>query len=104
MNICSCYSVDEKSTHIMLNVLSKCRDGFKVCHLNARSLNQYKLDYLKHIFSNSGVDVICVSETWFRPDIIDTTYNIPNCTIFRNDRVQYTWGGGIAIYCKSTLN
>lgn len=72
--------------------------------MNARSLNVCKLDYLKYLFASSCVDVICVSETWFKTILPDLSYNIPNYNLFRNDRVTLTNGGGVAIYCKSTLN
>lgn len=95
---------NESSTFAMVNVLSKRRDGFKVCHLNARSLNINKLDYLRYLFANSCVDVICVSETWFKSDFADNLYNIPTYTLYRNDRITSTIGGGVAIYCKSALS
>lgn len=96
-------SVNEYSTRAMINVLSRYREGFKVCHLNARSLNPLKLDYLRYIFANSPVDVICVSETWFKSEIPDSFYSIYNYNLHRNDRVTSTIGGGVAVYIKSTL-
>lgn len=92
-----------KSAQLVLNYLSKARSGFKVCHFNARSLNDQKFDYIKTVFDGTKVDVICVSETWFDPEIPDHIRNLSNYTLIRNDRVTSTTGGGVAIYCRSSL-
>lgn len=95
---------NENCTRVMLNVLSKYRDGLRVCHINARSLNSRKLDYLRYLLCNSSIDVICIDETWFHPNDSDELYKIDNYNLYRNDRVTSTTGGGVAIYCKSSLN
>ena len=45
----------------MISVFGRHRQGLKVCHLNAQSL-QPKIDEFKKIFVDSQVDV---SKTWF---------------------------------------
>lgn len=98
------HSVSNYSFRAMLNILSNREKGLRVCYFNARSLNVSKLDYFRYIFENSSVDIVCVSETWFKVDVEDKFYSLPNYKLFRNDRVTLTAGGGVAIYCKSTLN
>ncbi|XP_075150937.1 uncharacterized protein LOC142225047 [Haematobia irritans] len=59
------------------------------------------MDEFRHIFSDSGVDVICVSETWFQPAVSDNILALPNYNLFRADRVSH--GGGVAIYIKKGI-
>lgn len=96
--------VNNNSTRVMLNVLSKYEEGFRVCYLNAGSLNPTKIDYLRYLFDNSCVDVICITETCFKPDTDDSFLSLLGYNLIRNDRVTPTIGGGVAIYCRSTLN
>ena len=44
------------------------------------------------------MDVICISETWFRFDVNDNYYYLEGYRIFRSDRVSNT--GGVAIYVQ----
>ena len=55
--------------------------GLQICHINAQSL-VYKMDEFKKIFEKSGVDVICVSETWFRPVMPDGLFKANEYTLF----------------------
>lgn len=96
-------AIDEDSVHVMLKVLSGVHRGLKVCYFNARSLNSSKLDYIRHTVNGVEIDVLCVSETWFKPDVSNHLLDIPNFTLIRNDRLTNTIGGGIAVYCRSSL-
>lgn len=58
---------------LLLDILCKQALGLNVVHFNARSLSGDKLDYVRSVFEESLVDVICVSETWFSPDTCDFT-------------------------------
>lgn len=85
----------------MLRILAKQREGVKLCHINAQSLNN-KLDEFRYTFVNSDIDVICVSETWFSESLPDSLINLNGYNVFRVDRVKH--GGGVAIYAKNCLN
>ena len=84
----------------MVRILSKQRCGLKIVHINAQSL-QNKIDEFREIFINSGVDIICVSETWFRPVINDSAYNVSGYNMFRADRL--THAGGVCMYVRSHI-
>lgn len=90
---------------ILLKLVNNYHPGFQVCHLNARSLNQSKLDYLNYIFDSDSVciDVVCITERWFKYDINDNIYNLHDFCVVRNDRHLSERSGGIAIYHKNTL-
>ena len=87
----------------VLNIMSNTYNGLQIIHLNARSLTSHKLDYLKYILCNTKVDVVCITETWFRPELVDGIVEIPNFSCTRLDRRNGLRGGGIAFYCKKGI-
>ena len=91
---CKYYS---KSLELMLE------QGFSVLHINARSLKN-KMDSFQTFLTNSGVEwsVICISETWFKDDILGY-FNIDNYDLFASCR-EGTEGGGTAVYVDKRLN
>lgn len=78
----------------MIKILTIQRRGLKICHINAQSLRP-KIEEFRYIFENSGVDVICVSETWFKPKFTDFSISLQGYNVIRADRNGY---GGVAIY------
>ena len=68
---------------------SKNKKGLKVCHMNAQSLGGAKIDEFRYIFEESGVDLICISETWFKPGMPDNLYQLKGYTILRVDRISH---------------
>lgn len=84
----------------MLKILTKQKVGLKIVHLNAQSLNN-KLDEFKYIFISSGVDIICISETWFHNSIDNSIYDLPGFNLFRSDRK--TNGGGVCVYIRNGI-
>lgn len=77
--------------------------GLNVCHLNARSLNSDKIDYLNYMQEGLNINVFCISETWFKMGVDDKYYALEDFRVLRNDRNTGGRGGGIAIYCKNYL-
>ena len=88
------------NAYTMLRLLTQEKSGLKVCHINAQSL-VHKIDELRYIFEKSGIDVICISETWFRPDMSSNLFKIYGYRLLRADRIDHA--GGVAIYLKSNL-
>jgi len=91
------------NTYNMVRVLSKRLSGFRICLINAQSLN-CKIDEFRYIFENSNVDVICITETWFKAKILDGTVNLSGYTLHRCDREGDFRGGGVATYVRSNLS
>jgi len=89
-----------ESTRNMIQILSKQRTGLRVCHLNAQSLKN-KLDEFTFIFESSGVDIVCISETWFTKDLLDNFLTMKGYVLYRADRSSHA--GGCAIYIKDSL-
>lgn len=91
----------DNCSRAMVNIMCGQQTGLNIVHFNARSLNSEKMDIVRNTFELSPVDVICVSETWFRYNVSSVHYDINDYKLFRSDRVDRK-GGGVAIYCKST--
>ena len=69
---------DESNLQTMLNIVSKTLRGFQVCHLNARSLTKSKLDFMDYNFSNTDINIICITETWYKSALDDNVCNLQN--------------------------
>ncbi|XP_075170493.1 uncharacterized protein LOC142242865 [Haematobia irritans] len=82
----------------VIRILGKQKPCIHMCHINAQSLAN-KMDEFRYIFEQSGVDIICVSETWFNSSISDNLVRTYGYTALRNDRCSVD--GGVAIYIKN---
>lgn len=94
----------------MIRILARQREGLNIVHINAQSLN-CKMDEFRYLFTSAGVDIICISETWFSFGINDTIYNLPGFKLYRADRTivvdgteTNAKGGGVAIYVKCGIS
>ena len=58
----------------MNKVLSQ--KGFKIMHLNIRSLTS-KLDQLRTMLGNNNIDIFSMSETWLHAGIRSNILSIP---------------------------
>lgn len=80
--------------------------GLKIAHLNIRSCLP-KIDILAYELSNQLLDVTCLSETWFKPEITDTMVQLNGMVLERLDRVHHAnskQGGGVCMYIKASNN
>ena len=97
------------SVYNMVRVLARQIVGLSIVHLNAQSLNN-KNDEFKYLFVSAGIDVICVSETWFPLDVPNSVFNLQGFKLFRSDRrilvngiEAKARGGGVAIYFRNGI-
>lgn len=82
--------------------------GLVIAHLNIRSLLS-KIDYLRHVLFNKPINILCLSETWLKPEMPDSLIKIAGYTFIRLDRGVKTeerikTGGGIGIYVEQSIN
>ena len=61
-------------------------DGIK-----ARSLNAEKIDELQVIVDDSDIDVACITETWFREYMNDTSLALEGFCLERKDKRSPPW-------------
>ena len=54
-------------------------------HVNARSLTP-RLDEINILLQEEQLDILCVSETWLRPDVLNRVLVFPGYVITRRDR------------------
>lgn len=47
-----------------------------------------------------NTDILCVSETWLTPNVLDKYVNVPDYAVYRCDKGR---GGGVCIYVKKNL-
>lgn len=85
----------------MVRVLAAQRKGINVVHINAQSLKN-KIDQFRYIFTNSNVDVICVSETCFHPAFQNSLFDLNDYHLFRTDRIGHA--GGVATYVRNGVS
>lgn len=82
------------------NQLPRAR-GFKVAHLNVRSMVN-KMDDIRLLIQNKPFDIFTVSETWLTPSILDSEVSLPGYTLVRHDRNKKR-GGGTAIFVRDGI-
>ena len=82
-------------------ISNKHPDLLKVVHINAQSLNNDEhFTEFTNVFCNSGMDVIAVSETFYKEH---SKIELPNYKVFNANR-QKRGGGGVALYVAEHLN
>lgn len=76
--------------------------GFKLCHINIRSLLP-KFDIFAQEFLDDKLDVIGVSETWLHNLVNDNLVVKNGYNFIRSDRSSDKRGGGLCFYIKECL-
>ena len=79
---------------------NKRSDHIVIKHINAQSLIT-KLDEIKLLIENEDLDILCISETWLQPNILDDLISIKNYNVFSNDNPFNSRGSGACIYVKN---
>ena len=106
----------DQSTHSVLSTNIEMNnyvplDGIKVkrtwdlptiININARSLNAEKVDELQVIVDDYDIDVACITETWFREYMDDTSLALEGFCLERKDR-DHRRGGGVACYIRNDI-
>ena len=75
--------------------------GFKVVHLNVRSLPK-KIDQLRTLLLDAQLDVVTLSETWLNTAVHSATIKLNGYVEYRQDRhfMVNKRGGGLITYVK----
>jgi hypothetical protein len=85
--------------------------NLNVCHLNVQSLfprdgkshSKRKINEIETILINTlSNDIICISETWLKPQILDSDVDIEGFKIHRKDRLD-TISGGVGMYVNDFI-
>jgi len=76
-------------------------ENLHICHVNYQSLLAH-LDEFRDFVTNSGYNIICLSETWLRPSVSDHLVRLQGYYLVRRDRTGRA-GGGVAFYIQEHL-
>lgn len=75
---------------MLKNICSSYPRNLNIGYINAQSLcpsnSNSKLEEFISTFSNSGLHIIGVSETWFKPSILSPALSLTNNNFIRNNR------------------
>ena len=89
------------SAHKYLSSTLAKSNGLKIGQLNVRSILP-KIEEIRYLLSNSGLDILCINESWLDNTICNSEINVDNYVTVRNDRNRS--GGGVLIYIKENLD
>lgn len=83
------------------NKLRNFKNNIAFGHLNCQSIRpsayNSKVDELKNILLDSGINLFAISETWLKPYVSTSSLSIPGYSFVRNDR-PHSRGGGVGFY------
>lgn len=92
---------------ILQSNLSAYSNYLNIGHVNAQSLNpsvsDAKLEEFKSIFMRSGLDIIGISESWYKSNIYSQSLALPGYNLVRNDRPDRDRAGGVCLYISEKL-
>lgn len=83
-------------SHAALN-----KSGLKIAHLNVLSLSKHR-DEFQILMQENPFDVMCLTETWLKPNMSDAEFHLDGYSLIRNGRTD-KGAGGTAIYYNSKL-
>lgn len=83
----------------VLNINTEQPNKLKIVHINAQSLRDtaHQSEFID-TFSECGIDIIVVSETWFRNN--EQIFLLPGYKVYSANRLDRQ-GGGVAVFVKS---
>lgn len=92
---------------VLRNSLLNFRRELKIGHYNIQSFNisssTFKLNEIRNILEENILDIVGLSETWLKPEILSETVNIPGYNICRSDRPRPTRAGGVALLISKNI-
>uniref|UniRef100_A0A8D8M2K6 Endonuclease/exonuclease/phosphatase domain-containing protein n=1 Tax=Cacopsylla melanoneura TaxID=428564 RepID=A0A8D8M2K6_9HEMI len=89
---------------ILRGLVTTCPGKLSIMHFNARSIcPPDKFTDLESVVSGTGLDIVCVNESWLKPGISNAEISIPGYRVSRSDRVGRR-GGGVAVYLNETFS
>ena len=80
---------------------NKHKRGFKIAHLNIRSLIAHIEEFRIYI-KTRNFDIISINETMLDYTISDHEISVPGCDFVQNDRHRN--GGGVVLYIRNSIN
>ena len=91
----------KKAGNKNLKISKIINNKIKCLYFNARSIMNKKAE-LELYAVEENPDIIGITETWLKADILDSEISLENYTLFRHDR-EDARGGGVMLYVKNNL-
>lgn len=94
-----------KSKQINVQCKGKTNVGLKICEWNINRLIDSKFEQIRHFLTSSHpeIDVLFLIETFLKPKVPDSVFEIPGYVMYRKDRPGVKHGGGILAYVNFRL-
>lgn len=83
------------------NKFSNKKRCLKIAHINVENLTVHRESFVS-LFQDSGFDIIAITETFLKPEILSLVYNLSGYDFIRHDRLGKE-GGGVGLYIKNTF-
>lgn len=74
----------------------------KIAHVNVENIIVHRDTFL-NFFYDTSYDIIAVSETFLKPEIVSLQFQLNGYSLIRHDR-ENKEGGGVAIYLRNIFN
>ena len=87
----------------LINVQSNKWDLPTIINTNIRGALASKIDEIKVIKDNYGMDVLAITEIWCTSSIPDGSLSLPGFNLYRRDRQDGRQHGGIVCYIRDTI-
>ena len=94
-----------KSKQTNVQCKGKTNVGLKICEWNINRLTDSKFEQIRHFLTSSHpeIDVLFLIETFLKPKVPDSVFEIPGYVMYRKDRPVVKQGGGILAYVNFKL-
>ncbi|KAK2566379.1 hypothetical protein P5673_009883 [Acropora cervicornis] len=94
-----------KSKQTNVQCKGKTNVGLKICEWNINRLTDSKFEQIKHFLtsSHSEIDVLFLIETFLKPKVPDSVFEIPGYVMYRKERPGVKQSGGILVYVNFKL-
>ena len=97
-------SGNEQSRRVVNHpIMNSSNKSLKIGEWNVNNLTDVKFEHIKLFLTSHNTDVMFLIETFLKPNVSGSVYEIPGYSMYRKDRAGNKKGGGILAYVNSQL-
>ena len=82
-------------------IINSSNKSLKIGEWNVNNLTNVKFEQIKLFLTSHNIDVMFIIETFLKPNVSGSVYEIPGYAMYRKDRPGNKKGGGILAYVNS---
>lgn len=83
------------------STLSQDKKSLKIVHVNVENLQVHRESFID-LFNDGFFDIVAVTETFLKPEVLTFPYKLNNYVMLRHDR-EGKEGGGVAVYFRDVF-